>query len=251
MIYNRDLNMAVTAAIEAGRILEAEFHEGSSVRSDIGKDIKLASDVHAETRILEILRSGSEYPILSEESGADSGFTDSGKHWIVDPLDGTFNFSRGIPLWSVSIALWRGNEPVLGVVHEPLRGSIYSGLVGTGAWDGEQAIRVSNVSQVGKAALATGFPVGRSFKTESLHHFVEQVASFKKVRLVGSAAISLSMLASGSIEAYQEDDIQYWDVAAGLALVAAAGGRFDMKAGSSQWQRNIVASNGCLPIHLS
>jgi myo-inositol-1(or 4)-monophosphatase len=165
----------------------------------------------------------------------------------VDPLDGTFNFSRGIPLWCVSIGLWIGDRPVLGVIHEPIPGNTYTGIVGRGAWRNGLPIQVSRIAQSARAALATGFPAGRNFSTESLAGFVQQAAEYKKVRLLGSAAVSLTLVAAGLLEAYQEEDIQYWDVAGGLALVEAAGGRFRMRAGSSRWQRHVLADNSLLP----
>lgn len=251
MISDPDLDLAINAAKRAGDILESEFYQGSRIQSQHGKDIKLAADVHAETEILGYLRAGSTYPVLSEESGPDANLVLTGLHWVVDPLDGTFNFSRGIPIWCISIALWNGDLPILGVIHEPISRRLYTGLVGSGAWLNERAIKVSEVAEVENAALSTGFPVGRNFECGAISQFVDQISQFKKIRLFGSAAISLAMVASGSIEAYQEEDIQYWDVAAGLALVKAAGGCFSVEPGSSRWQRNVLAMNARLQINSS
>jgi myo-inositol-1(or 4)-monophosphatase len=248
MISHPELDLALKAALAAGRVLKAEFGAGSNIRSESQKDIKLEADVHAETIILEHLRAASPHPILSEEAGPDAEFSRQGYHWVVDPLDGTFNFSRGIPLWCVSIGLWNGDRPVLGVINEPIPGNLYAGIIGGGAWRNDIPIRVSSIDNPARAALATGFPAERNFGINSLMGFVQQASTYKKVRLVGSAAISLTLVASGSVEAYQEDDIQYWDVAAGLALVEAAGGRIRMEARGSRWQRNVFATNSVLPL---
>jgi myo-inositol-1(or 4)-monophosphatase len=239
-----ELQLARTAALAAGELLKAEFLRGSTVHSDLGKDIKLEADVLAERLILGQLRAGSALPILSEEAGPDTHFATAGRRWVVDPLDGTFNFSRHLPLCCVSIGLCDGDRPVLGVIHDFMAGVTYEGVVGLGAWRNGQPMRVSAVVSPTKAALCTGFPVGREFGRDSLLGFVRQAQTYKKVRLLGSAALSLAHVAAGVVEVYHEDDINFWDVAAGLALVSAAGGRFDCRPGSSQWQREVFASNG-------
>lgn len=241
---NSDLQLARAAALAAGELLKAEFQRGSMVHSDLGKDIKLAADVEAEKLILGQLRADSPYPILSEEAGADEAFVAAGHRWVVDPLDGTFNFSRRLPLCCVSIGLCNGDQPVLGVIHDFMAGITYEGAVGLGAWRNGQPMHVSAIATPAKAALCTGFPAGREFGRNSLLGFVRQAQTFKKVRLLGSAALSLAQVAAGVVEVYHEDDINFWDVAAGLALVAAAGGTFECRPGSSQWQREVFASNG-------
>lgn len=239
-----DLELARAAARAAGEMLKAKFQRGSMVHSDLGKDIKLAADLEAEKLILSQLRASSAHPILSEEAGAEEAFAAAGHRWVVDPLDGTFNFSRGLPLCCISIALCDGERPVLGVIHDFMGDVTYEGAVGLGAWRNGQPMRVSALTAIDKAAICTGFPAGREFGADSLIGFVRQVQVFKKVRLLGSAALSLAQVAAGAVEVYHEDDINFWDVAAGLALVSAAGGRFECRSGSSQWQRDVFASNG-------
>lgn len=239
-----DLQIARAAALAAGDLLKAAFLSGSAVHSDLGRDIKLAADVEAEKLILGQLRAGSPHPILSEEAGADATFVSARRRWVVDPLDGTFNFSRRLPLCCVSIGLCEGDQPVLGVIHDFMAGVTYEGALGLGAWRNGQPMRVSAVNTQTKAALCTGFPAGREFGRDSLVGFVRQAQVFKKVRLLGSAALSLAQVAAGVVEAYHEDDIHFWDVAAGLALVSAAGGTFESRPGSSPWQREVFASNG-------
>jgi len=239
-----DLQLAREAAVQAGEVLLQDYRSGSEVRADIGKDIKLAADTRAEAIILSALRKSSPYPILSEEAGADEAVAEGGPCWVVDPLDGTFNFSRRLPLCCVSIGLCDGERPVLGVVHDFIAGVTYEGAPGLGAWRNGEPMHVSTVADAAKAALCTGFPVGREFGRDSLLGFVRQAQTYKKVRLLGSAALSLAQVASGVVEIYHEDDINFWDVAAGLALVVAAGGSHECRPGSSRWQREVFASNG-------
>lgn len=243
-----DAELALVVAQAAGKMLRAEFTRGSKTLFDGGRDIKLAADILAEKAILSRLRNDSPYPILSEESGAPADLITTGRYWVVDPLDGTFNFSRGVPLCCVSIALWQADEPVLGVVHDFLAGASYTGIVGEGAKFEGEPLRVSRIKDAAQAAIAVGFPTHRDYRAPSLARFVHSAAAFKKLRLLGSAALSLAYVAAGRLEAYYEEDIWLWDVAAGLALVRAAGGHYQMSSGASRLQRNVFASNGLVSL---
>jgi myo-inositol-1(or 4)-monophosphatase len=243
---NSALRVAVAAAVAAGDLLRNEFDRGSRLCSEAGRDIKLEADVLAERAILARLRADAPHPVVSEEAGADEEADSKGPRWIVDPLDGTFNFSRRMPLCCVSIGLWDGDQPILGVVHEFVAGRTFRGIVGEGAWVDNRPLAVSAVPDPGRAALSTGFPTGRQFGSDALMAFVRQVQAYKKVRLIGSAALSLAYVAAGTLDAYHEEDIYFWDVAAGLALVKAAGGSFAIERGSRPWQLHVVATNGLL-----
>lgn len=217
------------------------------VLKDSGKDIKSAADLAAEQAIFEIL-DPLQYLTLSEETRNNTALQ-SGKCWIVDPLDGTLNFTRGLPLFCVSIGLWQGGEPVLGVIYDPVSERLYSGVVGSGAWCNGEPISVANVGDPGHAVLCTGFPSGRSYSADSLTRFVASVQKFKKIRLLGSAALCLAFVAAGYVDAYCEDDIWLWDVAAGLALVKAAGGAIQSGPWDSNLKSRVTATNGRLSPH--
>jgi myo-inositol-1(or 4)-monophosphatase len=246
MKWLAEFELAKTAARNAGGHLAGLLRGQKTVLSSVGRDIKLQADRDAEAIILELLAQ-SEYPVLAEESGEHGAVGDS-PFWVVDPLDGTLNFSRGLPLNCVSIALCRGNEPLLGVVSDFNRDECYAGVVGEGAWLNDAPVTVSGVGECGKAILATGFPVNRDFGSASLTAFVAQVVRFKKVRLFGSAALSLAFVACGRVDAYAEDDIMFWDVAAGAALVKAAGGYVDVSDSESvKWGKVVrCASNAAV-----
>ncbi|MEA4855584.1 inositol monophosphatase family protein [Solidesulfovibrio sp.] len=223
MSWDAELRLAREAALRAGDLLTRLRAGQLDVDSDAGRDIKLAADRQAEAAILDTL-AASPHPILAEESGVSGAATD-GPRWIVDPLDGTVNYSRGLDLCCVSIALWDGERPLCGVVHDFTRRELFCGVVGRGAWRNDAPIQVSAAADPARAILGTGFPVNRDFASPALHRFIDRVRSFKKLRLLGSAALSLAWVACGRLDAYCEEDIMLWDVAAGLALVAAAGGR--------------------------
>lgn len=217
------LDLASDAAQAAGRLLKSLDASNLTVLSDTPRDIKLAADRQAEALILSQL-GGSGYAILAEEGGAHGAVDGEAPVWVVDPLDGTMNFSRGIPLCCVSIALLVAGEPVLGVVHDFNRGETFSGIAGEGAWLNGQPMQVSSVSSADRAILATGLPAGGDFDGAALQWLAEDMQRFRKVRMLGSAALMLAYLAAGRVDAYREDDIMLWDVAAGLALVRGAGG---------------------------
>lgn len=246
MQKSEDLMLAEKAALLAGKCLMEDFVGNSLVKSEVGKDIKLAADVMAEDVILKVLRDNSPYPILSEEAGADDTFQNAQLRWVVDPLDGTFNFSRRLPLCCVSIGLWNGMKPVLGVIYEFGANNLYSGEIGKGATRNGIPIKVSEVGDPAKAAICTGFPAGGDFGVDSLSSLVKQVQHYKKVRMIGSAALSLAYVAIGHVEIYKEENINFWDVAGGIPLVVAAGGAYTTTPGSTQWQFHVVASNGRL-----
>jgi myo-inositol-1(or 4)-monophosphatase len=239
------LDLAIRAATAAGEKLRAGFRHEVSVLSAKGKDIKTREDLEAEQAILALL-GPTGIPVLTEETGLHGKRDDAAPMWVIDPLDGTLNYARGLPLCCVSIALWRGREPILGVVNEFLHGRMYRGLIGQGAWCNEAPLRVSGVADVSQAVIATGFPAAANFESSALMDFVRQVQRFKKVRLLGSAALSLANVAAGAVDAYGENGIQFWDVAAGLALVQAAGGNFQMSVPDERWRSNVSAGNGRL-----
>jgi len=222
------LELATSVALDAGQAIETDGEMYRNVEQDLERDVKIKADRELESIIVKRLLRETQYPVLSEESGYLGGMkTSQGYYWIVDPLDGSLNFSRGIPINCISIALWEKMDPKLGVVYDFNRGELFSGLVGEGAWLNGKPIKVSEISEKSRAVLFTGFPVSTDFSRNSLLDFVQNVKLYKKIRLLGSAALSLAYVASGKGDAYIENDIKLWDVAAGIGLVKAAGGRVE------------------------
>ena len=245
MKWREEFDLAVKTAKRAGESLKGWQVEPVEVLSAAGRDLKVQADRESEQLILQALKANTPYPVLAEETGEHGAFESEAPIWIVDPLDGTLNFSRGIPLFCVSIALWQSEEPILGVVYDVEHDELFSGMVGQGAWRNDEAISVSNVTHPGQAILATGFPVNRDFDASPLREFLAQVQVFKKIRLLGSAALSLAYLACGRVDAYAEEDIMLWDVAAGVALVGAAGGWVSVQdSARHKWARNVTCAAG-------
>ncbi|MBO8151897.1 MAG: inositol monophosphatase [Candidatus Marinimicrobia bacterium] len=240
--------------------LKPEISRGSggSVLMDKGKDIKIKLDVELNRKIVDFLRKNFDYDVLSEEESDGEDFTEfESFYWIVDPLDGSLNYSRGIPLYCVSIALWKGMEPVLGVIFDHNRGELFMGGavevaelgIKKGACRNGERVHVSDRGDMADGVLASGFPSFRGYTRESLLRFVDRVRMWKKVRLFGSAALSLAWVACGRCDAYVEEDIRIWDVAAGLAIVKAAGG--EVNVGVNKKRKNFVtavATNGKIKV---
>jgi myo-inositol-1(or 4)-monophosphatase len=238
------LDLAVLAAREAGAALKARGKGFTGVDAVIGRDVKLKADKAAESLILERL-GPSPYPILSEEAGwvGEPGHV----FWVVDPLDGSSNYDRHMPLCAVSIALMAGETPLLGVIEHFELGETYYGGPGLGAWLNGAAMTVSGVSDPFKGTLMTGLPAHRTFTPEKLDGFAREIGRWRKVRMVGSAALAAAFVAAGRADRYAEDGALLWDVAAGAALIEAAGGRALISAGGSQEPRRVCFDNGVLP----
>lgn len=206
--------------------------------------MKAAVDKVMEEAILaRLLDTG--IPILSEECGDVVGSTKSGLKFIVDPLDGTVNFVRELGLAAISVALYRGKEPVFGVLGLYPGDDIAWGGKTIGSFLNDQQLRVSEVSNLTESVLCTGFPSRFQFDdSKEVSKFIQKITRLGKVRMLGSASVSLLKVAQGSAEIYAENDIMLWDVAAGLALVEGAGGDVKIKPGKSSEGINVIASNG-------
>ncbi|MFH2201709.1 MAG: inositol monophosphatase family protein [Elusimicrobiota bacterium] len=221
------------------------------IESETRHDVKISADRESEGRIREALSQATNFPILGEESGLSGADREDGLRWIIDPLDGTHNYLRGIPLYCISIGLWCGERPVLGVVRDIVRGEIFCGAAEealSGAWlrpAGEQ-LRVSGTTAKSRAVLCTGFPAATDFSAPAVSSFIGEVRAFRKVRLLGSAALSLAYVAAGRADAYRENDIRVWDVAAGLAVVLGAGGKIEISPSEKVHCYRVFASNGRL-----
>ena len=184
-------------------------------------------------------------------------FVDYTSHyWIVDPLDGSLNLHHSIPLSCVSIALWKRQAPVMGIVYDFNHNDLFIGAAEQvegicdkkGAWLNGNPIKTSPVKESNSGILSTGFPSWRSYDENSLKKFVQRIQEWKKIRLIGSAALSLAWVACGKFDAYIEEDIRIWDVAAGLALVKAAGGDVYFKVNERPNFVTAIATNGKIEV---
>lgn len=225
--YKQEFDLAQSVALEVGGMLRKQTHK--DIISQENRDIKLELDKKAEEEILNKLKASSEHSILSEESGTFGELNESDPLWIVDPIDGSMNYSRDCPFACVSIALWKGNEPIIGVVYDFYRDELFTGLVGVGSWLNTKPIHPSGIVEKKRAILATGFPTYLDINEDNLGEFIEDVKKYKKIRMFGSAALSLCYVANGRVDSYKEKNIKLWDIAAGVAINKALNINIEIK----------------------
>jgi myo-inositol-1(or 4)-monophosphatase len=210
----------------------------------LSKEVKTKADKLLEEVILATLgREG--LPVLSEEAGYLEG-NDSDDLWfLVDPLDGTFNYVRELGPCAISLALWKGMTPVFGVIYHLTEQRLYWGGPDIGAFCDGEAIGTSSVPEKGVAALCTGFPARHDIdNNEAILAFGALVRPYAKIRMVGSAAAALLLVSRGAADAYNEKNIMLWDIAAGLAILAGAGGKYRLSETKTRWSVNVAACNG-------
>jgi len=243
------LDTAKAAARRAGhKLSEIAREDRTGHEFDLiwNREIKAEADLIIESILIEDL-SSTNIPILSEESGEISGDSESKLRFIVDPIDGTANFIRGIGESSVSIALFKENEPLFGIMWLHPRGQLAWGGSGLGSFIDGEPINVSTQEHKNRAVLCTGIPARLDLTIESKKNdFVGRILEFSKVRMLGAASISLLHVAKGSADCYAEEDVMIWDIAAGLAIVCGSGGVYDLTRGTYEHSRNVLVHNGKL-----
>jgi myo-inositol-1(or 4)-monophosphatase len=243
------LDLAKTAVMLAGRRLldEAAPQDTSYIHApNQRREIKAGADAVMETEVLRGL-AGARLSILSEESGYVAS-QPGGRYWfIVDPLDGTFNYVKGLGPSAISVALWEDQTPIFGVIYSLMERQLFWGGKGLGAFSGTTRISVSGTSNQSEASICTGFPVRLDVESAPvMQRFWRTVKPYAKVRMFGSAAVSLLRVAQGSADVYSESRIMLWDVAAGIAIVQGAGGEYVMEKAGDAWCYDVFASNPAL-----
>jgi myo-inositol-1(or 4)-monophosphatase len=249
---NRALRTAVAAARAAGQIMRQNLNAVKKVSSATQHDIKLELDVRCQKRIERLLQAAwPRFSILGEEGMA--GDPEAESRWVVDPIDGTVNFTYGIPHAAVSIALQnRGRRPptpgafrtVLGVVHDPFCDELWTAVSGQPARLNGRRIRASRRTKLSEAIVAIslskeGAALERTLAT--LDHLARRV---RKVRMMGSAALALTYVASGRMDACVEYGLRLWDIAAGGLIIQCAGGDFWTQPLTGEHAYQLLASNG-------
>ena len=244
------LELALRLAREAGKIQRDRYETDLDVRTK-GTTIDLVTEVdHACEALIvgEIERLRPDDAILAEEG---SGLDREGAtwRWVIDPLDGTTNYAHGFPRFCVSIGVELEGVREVGVAYDPLLDECFHAARGHGAWKGDRQISVSPEPDLGNALVATGFAYDvRKSREDNVAEFARVLKGARGLRRDGSAALDLCYVASGRLDAYWEQKLSPWDVAAGFLIVEEAGGRVtDMNGGPAPSSgRQIVASNGLI-----
>ena len=216
--------MAVQAVREAGDVIMAHFHGEKRISYKEGRsNIVTNVDVLAEGRITQILQQ--EYPhfsIMTEESADIAG--DSPYTWIIDPIDGTRNYAYGIPHFCVALALARGEELLLGISYDPVRGELFRAEKGQGAFLNDSPIAVSTRTSLGESLVGFDMGYDAEIGQEILGVASALWPGVVSVRVMGSAALGLAYVASGRLDLYIHLSLYPWDLAGGILLVSEAGG---------------------------
>lgn len=189
-------------------------------------DIVTAADKASEEIIIRGIKAAfPDHAILSEESGAGGGCA-SPWRWVIDPLDGTTNFSAGLPAFAVSIGVEYEGRTVVGVVHAPYLGETFTAVAGGGAKLNGEPIHCRRNKKPERAVVATGFPVDKNVNPDNnLDNLARVLPHVRGIRRLGSAALDLSYVGAGFLDAYWELNLHEWDVSAGLLILAESGGR--------------------------
>lgn len=240
------MQTATHAARQAGEVLLSFHGNLKEVRKKGDIDLVTEADLASEKVVVETIRAKfPEHSILAEESGESRG--DTRFQWIIDPLDGTTNFSHGLDLFAVSIAFYMEGLPRAGVVFNPASGEFFEAVAGRGARLNGQPIYVSSEHGLKESLLVTGFPYNFSEKLPQLmERFAQCLSASQGVRRLGSAAVDLCYVACGRFEGFWEQDLNPWDTAAGLLILLEAGGRVTDFSGRpfTTDMKEILATNG-------
>ncbi len=242
------LRCAEALAREAGRRIEMGRQAGFTIKLKGRNDLVTNVDREVETFIRgELATLFPEDSILGEEFGKEA-HENKARVWMIDPIDGTTNFSQGIPIYCVSIALQEDGKTVVGVIYDPTRDELFSARLGQGARLNGAPMEISDQPELAQAVLATGFPPlkeGDTFRT-IVERMGNIVSASRGMRRLGSAALDLAYVAAGRLDGFWEYNLNPWDTAAGYLLVQEAGGKVSTDVGDTftPYERSVVATNG-------
>lgn len=253
--YHHELTVAINAAQKAAELIK-DFDQNRSrlgIQLKEKYDLVTDADIASEKLIREII--GLHFPddsFLGEE-GRDNEFLE-GRRWIVDPIDGTTNFAHAFPPYCVSIALYDSREPILGLVLEVSRNELFFAVKGEGAYCNDTAIYISEIKDIDRTLIGTGFPVEAGVNYDKMLNIVRAILKETQgLRRAGSAAYDLACVAAGRLDGFFETGLKPWDVAAAALIVSEAGGIVTDFLGGSNWLhgRKIIAGSSITHTYLS
>jgi myo-inositol-1(or 4)-monophosphatase len=218
-----DLDLAVTAAATGAAIVRDGFGSHQTTEQKGRLDPVTEIDRASERAIVDLLTSHRPDDGILGEEGSERHST--GRRWIIDPLDGTVNFVHGIPHVGVSVALYDGDTPLVGVVEDPIRNEVFAAERGEGATCNGVPLQVSTTTELHRSVIVTGFPYDHDQHAAAYGRVVTAVlAEVNGIRRLGSAALDFGWIAAGRFDGYWEYSLGPWDMAAGALLVMEAGG---------------------------
>jgi myo-inositol-1(or 4)-monophosphatase len=249
---------AISTAHEVGKLLRKNLQLPKRINQSEQHDIKLELDIRSQKLIEKLLRSKyRDIAILGEEESV--GDLQAEYRWVVDPIDGTVNFTYGIPHACVSIALQNRRtlknapphpdaafETLLGIVYDPFTNEMFTAMKGQAAKLNGKAIQVSRRAKLDEAIVSIGFSKTSAALEKMLPQFNQLVHQVRKVRIMGAAALAMVYVAAGRFDAYVESGVRLWDIAAGGLILECAGGDFFNEPVPGDHAYRIIANNGKL-----
>ena len=247
------LSIAKAVGQEASELLrDAQTEIGEIRTKSTDRDLVTKWDTRSEELIIASLaKRAPGIAVLAEESGGH-GDTESGRCWVIDPIDGTVNFAHGVPLFGVCISLEENGQPVAAVVSAPALGWTFSACLGDGAnmamGNTLQPMRVSQTAELGKSMLASGFPYDRAVTHHNFPQWEHFLTKAGACRRFGAASLDLCMVARGWLDGFWETRLSPWDLSAGALIVREAGGCVTGITGEpfSSRSGHAIASNGVI-----
>jgi myo-inositol-1(or 4)-monophosphatase len=243
------IDTAIAAAKAAGELLRRNFGQNLKINESTAHDLKIQVDVDCQELITSIvLDNFPDHKLLGEEGNA--GNPAAHIEWIVDPLDGTVNYAMGIPHFCVSIAARQNGETLFGVIYDPMREELFTAECARPTLLNGREQKVSTRDKLSDALLALGFAKNEESIDHCLKLYQHYGRSAKKLRAMGSAALDLAYVSCGRLDAYIEQGVSLWDIAAGVLLVQRGGGQvvLEQKPGG---KFKVCASSGLISFPLT
>lgn len=245
------LNVAIEAALEAGKFLKYNVGKVKNIERKKGEETNLVTEIDKQSEKLIIKKIRQHFPshdILGEESGAHDAKSEY--RWIIDPLDGTTNYTHGLLIFCVTIGIEYKGEIIAGAIYDPNTDEMFAAEKGKGSFLNGKKIRVSAADTLINSLLVTGFPYNvKENPGNVVEHFVHFLPVAQGIRRLGSAALDLAYIACGRLDGYWEVFLNPWDKAAGILLVREAGGKVTTFSGDEKdviYNPNTLATNGSI-----
>ena len=251
-INSPKLNIMYKACMKASKSLIRDFGEieNLQVSSKGPGDFVSSADKRTEKIIIdELLKAHPDYGILSEESGVINEKNKTNK-WIIDPIDGTSNFLNGIPQFAISIGYEENNKIKTGLIYDPIKNELFFAESGGGAFLNNSRIRVSKKKKLKNSLIGSGGPRSNSKIKDKIFQEFLKVSKYIEIpiRKFGSASLDLANVACGRFDGFWQNELNYWDIAAGIIIVKEAGGFVDYldKSDNHTKKLNLVATNSLI-----
>ncbi|MES2309399.1 MAG: inositol monophosphatase family protein [Verrucomicrobiota bacterium] len=236
------IHTAIQASLAAGELIRSNFGREVQVNESTVHDIKIQTDIDSQDLIYSIIsKHHPDHRLIGEEG--DSGNAKGEVEWIVDPIDGTINFAMGIPHFCVSIAARKEGKLLLGVIYDPIRNDLFTVEAGGPTYLNGRAVQVSSRNKLSDAIMAVGFAKTKESVDHCMALYNHYGHAAKKLRAMGSAALDLAYVSCGRLDAYIEQGVSLWDIAAGWIMVEQAGGKVEVEV-KADGKYRLCASSG-------